>query len=105
MPTQHFYIENRSFGSCERYPLTQQKLRPISYAFFCPVCAEVWARAVIFGVDFFVLHIPCRKHTYSGIKVPGSLYPAGDADFLAALPREILLRELLLHLDYAESLL
>ena len=103
MPEQHFFIGGRSLGLCQRYPLTAAGQRPISYACFCPVCAEVWARAVIFNEKFFVFHIPCKKHAYDGISVPGSLWPVGDADFLNALPREVLVRELLLHLDYAES--
>lgn len=103
MPEQHFYIEGRAYGFSTRYPLDSRKLRPISYACFCPECAEVWARAVIWNTQFMVFTIPCRKHTYGGIRIPGSLWPVGDPDFLQALPREVLQRELLLHLDYAES--
>ena len=102
MPEQHFFVEGRSLGSCQRYPLNSLKQAPISYAFFCPVCVEIWARAVIFDSSCFCFHVPCKKHAYPGIKVPGSLYPAGDPDFLSAMPREVLQRELLLHLDYAE---
>ena len=105
MPEQTFFIEGRHLGSCQRYPLTPQKQRPISYAFFCPVCADIWARALIFDTDWFCFHVPCKKHAYAGIKVPGSLYSAGDVDFLQSLPSEVLTRELLLHLDYAESTL
>ena len=35
--------------------------------------------------------------------VAGSLLAAGDSEFLASLPFEVLRRELLLHLDYYES--
>ena len=103
MPQQHFYIEGRSYGFTDRYPLDSRKLRPISYACFCPECAEVWARACIWNTQFMVYTIPCRKHNAPCCLVPGSLWPIGDPDFLAALPLEVLSRELLLHLDYAES--
>lgn len=103
MPEQFFIIDGQHLGSCRRYPLTANKQRPISYACFCPVCADVWARAGIPGEAFFVFHIPCRRHTFDGISVPGSLWPVGDSDFLDSLPPLVLRREFLLHLDHYES--
>ena len=102
MPEQFFFIEGRGYTPCQRGPRTVTQQRPVSFAFFCPVCAEVWARAGIPDERFFAFHVPCRKHTYDGVKVPGSLYACGDVDFLKALPADVLLREFLLHLDYAE---
>lgn len=103
MPIQHFLIEGRSYGSCLRPVRDSRGQAPMSYAFFCPTCAEVWARAGIIDRKFFVFHVPCRKHTYDGIPVPGSLWNCGDKDFLEALPHDVLCRELSVHLDYAES--
>jgi hypothetical protein len=103
MLTQHFYIENRSLGSCQRYPLTNRGTRPISYAFFCPVCAEVWARAVIFDTQFFCFHKPCRKHHVDAGGIPGSLWMPMEPEFTSSLDGEVLKREFLLHLDYLEN--
>lgn len=105
MPDQHFFVEGRSLGSCPRYPIHQHGHpdKPQSFAFFCPVCAEVWARAVIFDTKFRVFTVPCRKHTHDGWRVPGSLWLPLELDFIAAFSGEVLKREFLLHLDYAES--
>lgn len=75
-----------------------------SYAWFCPVCGEVWARAIT-GGRFAVWTRPCSKHLdplLPSLAIPGSIWLAWDTDFTDSLSRELVSRELLLLLAHVE---
>jgi hypothetical protein len=64
---------------------------PNSYVFVCQHCGEVWARARAENVsEWLPLRLPCERCG------SGSLWLSWDKEYCAALPREILLREVAL---------
>lgn len=108
--TQHFIVEGQYLGqsirSLKHYH--NEVGLPPSYAFFCPVCAEVWARC---PVDlngklqpFMAWSVACKKHEHPhGLWVPGSLMLSWDKPFTDSLPDAAVRRELIIHLDWAEK--
>lgn len=78
--------------------------RPISRAFFCPICGEVWARVVVEGASEFQSYTrTCARHDPRwSIEIPGSIWISWDRDFQDAFPSEALKREVRLHLDHAQ---
>jgi len=88
MTRQRFIIEGCNFGSVERPD------NAWSYAWFCPVCAKVWATAIIEGKHTFPVVVRCWTHEWTAIDRPGSLLlEAFDPDFDKAIPEGLLLRE------------
>lgn len=109
MPTQHFIIEGKYLGSTERGAryVHGQKQTPTSYAFFCPVCAALWATCPLELTEgkpehFMVWTVPCRKHYHHAFVVPGSIHLSWDNEFTESFPRELLKWELERHLDFCE---
>lgn len=107
---QHFFAEGKFLGTAERTleHFHNEVTVPFGYAFFCPVCADVWARCpVVVGTvesKYMVQTISCRKHpAHHNMGVSGSLFLAWDKTFNNLLPDEAVQRELLVHLDYAEK--
>jgi len=110
MSTQHFYADGRYLGAATRTweHWHNQVADPVGYAFFCPVCIEIWARCPIESNGqpalTMVQTISCRKHpAHHGIGVPGSLMLPWDKTFTECLPDDAVRRELEVHLDYAEK--
>lgn len=111
---QRFIVEGRYLGEGRRTFDKRGMVpsAPVSYAFFCPVCAEVWARCPVSLPDsekyqpFQVLTANCRKcRTNNVFKVPGELTCSWDHEFVEAFPQEVLQRELMLLLDlYQEGI-
>lgn len=113
--TQHFIVEGKHLGETPRPAVKYGAMcvgAPQAYAFFCPLCGEVWARCPV--VDFQGVVQPfqattkeCRKHpdflNLWTTRIPGSIFLSFDKEFTAALPEEALKRELLLHLDAIEK--
>lgn len=107
MLLQTVFVGGQYLGSSHRYPLNKHSTlqKPISFACFCPVCGDVWARVVIPDTKFFCYHIACSKHHYDGSPTAGSLWITMEQDFIDTMPFEVLKRELLLHIDnYERSL-
>ena len=112
--TQQFIINGQFFGTTDRYwqRCHESVMPPQSLAFFCPVCADVWARCPVTSnntgavSDFQVYKLHCRKHPpRHQQQVAGSLFLSWDNELSNAFPPEMLRRELLLHLDlYPEAL-
>jgi hypothetical protein len=106
---QHFIIDGKYFGQSERQleRVHETYQVPWSLAFFCPDCGEVWARCPVTVDDvqqkFRVLQSPCKKHQALHWLPAGSLTLSYDEDFSNAFPFEVLQRELLLYLDWAEQ--
>jgi hypothetical protein len=113
MSTQTFIAAGKNFGASPRGFVVRhaEAHSPHSYAFFCPVCGEVWARAPVEDGgkmnQFLVLTRRCRQHSSPDpIDVPGSLFVEWDEAFNEAMPDQLILEwELPRHLDYAEEFL
>jgi hypothetical protein len=104
--TQHFIIEGKYLGSSEREMIYvhAQKQIPYSYAFFCPVCAALWATCPVEMISgkpehFQVLTRACHRHYHHAMEVPGSIFVGWDKDFNNAIPLEALRWELKQHLE------
>ncbi len=74
---------------------------PLSYAWFCPKCGRIWAKAAVEGQEFMVMTQPCDLETADNyFIVPGSLWLTLRPEYIQSLPREVLLREFQLHLNH-----
>jgi hypothetical protein len=78
-----------------------------SLTYVCPECGEAWALLPVEGSKFSTELGLCHRHardasTISGL-IPGSLLRPWSQKLFQSLPNEVLRREFLLHLDYAES--
>lgn len=108
MPIQHYIIEGNHLGSAA-IPLTQPTnigFYPLrSLAYFCPYCADIWARFPIEGdtQEWAVLTHPCRKHPSRPFAIAGSTYAPSSRIFPSPLPEPLLAWELQRHLDYFEQ--
>lgn len=102
MYRQTFEIEGTAaWGEADRDPDLRMRAAPFSLAYFCPKCARIWARCKIEGEPWMVTTVACSNcGKFSLISIPGSLWRALDNDFNYALPREVLLREFELHLQW-----
>lgn len=103
--TQHFFIENRHCGSSGRgYVPVHGNIRPpSSQAFFCPICAEIWARFPVEGGAIFeVSTVVCRKHKGRWVsEVAGSTIEPATGEPPMEFPPAVLEWEFQRHLDYA----
>lgn len=68
--------------------------------FFCPQCGKDWARAYCgyLGEPWVARGAPCPSCSPTLASPPGSLWVAWDAEYKFSLPRELLERELTLHM-------
>jgi len=84
----------------------EEMQRPPSYAWFCPECAEIWARALVEGSSFQVITYPCEQHRdrFVGILVSGSILLPFDLEFNDSLPVEAWRREVIIHANMIERL-
>lgn len=115
MLIQHFVVEGKPMGS-HMLPMkvngSGQLYEPFSSAWFCPYCADIWARAFITGGDreskrFKVFEHPCRRHLQdlnyeSRFGVPGSLIPWQQPELQDTFPPEVWQWEFLRHADWWE---
>jgi len=97
--------------------IIESRFPPLSLAYFCPVCGDIWARVVVEGAGWAVEHAPCEKHKPTGGddwgRVPGSLLLSqlSSKDLstmwqgraIENLPESLLARELSLHLKHFEE--
>lgn len=110
--TQYFIVEGKYLGQAPRKLvfIHAHLQAPNSYAFFCPICGEVWARCPIQRGDqgyqlteptthWQILHVACRKHYMHAYSVPGGLMLDWDREFSDALPKAALRWELSRHLE------
>lgn len=101
---QHFIVEGKYLGMTPvgyRF-IHGEKQYPCSYAFFCPSCAEVWARCPVeIGANtsrFQVITRGCRKHPQHELEIPGSLWTVWDKTFNDGFPDGLMQWELDRHL-------
>jgi hypothetical protein len=112
-----YIIRERLFGTTE-LPGRPGKVGPDALrngeAFFCPICAEVWALILVQGRSTGVRHRACDRHSHSlpsGSSLssihtgdlPGSIWLDEDRTVNAAMPPEALSRELTLTLRRASA--
>lgn len=108
--TQLLFVHNKPLGEGPRnHNYTSHAEHPVSYAWFCPVCMEVWARSVVYQEGkqepepAVAWTRGCTEHFLYGNEAPGSLYLPWDATFNSDLPFPALKRELhLLLKEYPE---
>lgn len=106
---QHFIIEGKHLGTALRSKaiVHAQMEIPYSYAYFCPCCAEVWARCPVECPEghspFQVWEVPCKKHFTDNLRIPGSLWLSWDKTYNDSFPEGMVKWELDRCLDYAES--
>lgn len=105
MPALYF-LGTRLLGQSPLLPYwSDSNPTPVSTAFFCPVCGELWGRVQVntrHGWMAVTRH--CSRH--SGMVYPGGLFihPWRQAPrAVEELPPEVLVRELSLWLTYDES--
>lgn len=91
---QHFIIEGHYLGSAERLFSLVLGASPLSYAFFCHACGEVFAKCPIEGRPWQYWARTCRKCPGGGtLGQPGSISLSWDAEFTEAFPQPVLLWE------------
>lgn len=80
-----------------------QVQEPHGFAWFCPVCARVWAKATVAGERFMVMTHPCDLEPADNqYTIPGSIWLTLRPEFIKSLSHEVLLREFALHLAHYE---
>jgi hypothetical protein len=97
----HFFVGTQLLGSSaiEVDFDRSQRARPLSTAFFCEQCGEVWARAMIQDQPWEVWALLCEKHQLPyPFRVPGSMWLPWNNSHNMALPPAVLRREVELHL-------
>jgi hypothetical protein len=107
MYPQHFLIEGRHLGTgIRKLERREDGYRvPLSLAFFCRACGELWAKCPVesspgISSPWICYNVDCKKHQKpNSIAVPGSLILAWDDDFYEAFPEAVLRWELDRHLE------
>lgn len=100
-----FFVAGQCYPAAPR-PLErihEEWQRPCSYAWFCPVCAEIWARCVVANHSFMVWTHVCEAHKdmfAPSIIVPGSLLIPLQDSFNESLPLPLWQREVELHIRH-----
>lgn len=104
MSIQHFLVDGKYLGSCERQPMFWMGTlcKPASFVFVCPMCGDAWGKAMIDNCQVLVFTKACIKHKQSVFDIPGSMWMPLEPEFTNSLCGEVLQREFLLHLDYIE---
>lgn len=106
--TQHFVIDGQYLGSVPRsmiYVHAERRVPP-SYAFFCPVCGELWAQCPVYITGsktperFVVWTTPCKNHYRDNLSVPGSIILSWDHDFAVDLPLDVVKREVICYTNH-----
>ncbi len=102
-------IVGKTFSSDLRpmFEVLEQRRPPNSYAWGCPRCGEIWARAKVANRPWQFIHHVCESciddliPTYT---IPGSIYLSWDAGFNSSLGEALWLRELELHIKHVERI-
>ena len=114
MSTQHFLIRGKHYGTVERGQIWahSERAAAFGYAFFCPLCTELWAQCPVEGQASQVHISPCDKHQIgerlgawshghvASYQVPGSLMLSYDQTWNDVLPLAVLVREFHLHYNH-----
>lgn len=109
MPSQLWVIEGESFPPAPIPPREAMRLdhpgdtqHPLSVAYFCPKCGDVWARRIILDSppDWILYNRHCGKHPPQSryFPLPGSIWLDFRCDVIENLPSEVLRREALIYI-------
>lgn len=115
--TRHYFIDGQYLGSgpAPVHWHHNEQCAPLGQAYFCPICAEIWANLPVDGQPSTVRHRFCIKHalgerygessmgSVSPFEVLGSILLDEDATFNANLPPAVVEREFAVHMRYAIS--
>lgn len=104
---QHFIIEGRHLGTAMRRSESREDGArvPLSLAFFCRVCGDLWAKCPVEASPgkpsaWICYNVDCRKHQKpGGVAVPGSLHLSWDDEFSSSFPLEVVRWEFDRHLE------
>lgn len=104
---RHFIIEGRHLGTAEiaEEIIHGTLIAPVPFAYFCPKCAELWARFPIEGSvkNWQVYHQPCRKHSHDWFSPAGALFLSWKPEFLETFPDEAVRWEFERWMNFYES--
>lgn len=107
MPVQSYIVEGKYLGEVTvPKEITHATIHhPFSTAYFCPHCAEIWARCPVQeNPEFHVLTVPCRKHPSRAFQIAGSLLVVNKVSlFPLYLPDALVRWEFDRHLEYWEQ--
>jgi len=98
MPARYFYLHGAAAGSTlagdRRVHGTFQS--PCTFAFFCPLCAEIWGLGFIPDTYAQCFTVLCERHPERAhpAQHPGFLWLPFEPEWNAELPPELLTREL-----------
>lgn len=107
MPVFHasHYLRGQFLGD----QIARAQEQPLSHAFFCSQCGDIWYRIAVGGQDWCVEPMPCDKHSEGRFNVPpGSIAAfadcrlANDASHIDYLPPAVIRREFELTLAFYE---
>jgi hypothetical protein len=113
VPLAHYFLGQRHLGASPVHPQSR------SHCFFCPTCADIWARVMVEGARESEVHTnACAKHTntqtFTHGQPPGSMLPtlhlflveaaAGSPLLPENLPAEALEREFQVALNWFERI-
>lgn len=102
--TQTWFLAGKliAHAPCKPEHMRSELHPPYAFAFFCPVCGDVWARrAIMPETRWNVLTHECPKHPSPRYCEPeGSVWLNYNADFLGNLPKEVLQYEALLRMEH-----
>lgn len=110
MRTRHYIIEGKHLGTSLIPPhfVHNQRVEAYGLAFFCPICARLWATCPVEGEPTSVISCPCERHAVGDRlgswshgyvdpwQTPGSIFLSYDREWNDCLPKGVLLRELTL---------
>lgn len=108
---RHFIIEGKHLGiaPCSMEFVHEELQRPRSYAYFCPVCGELWAKCPVEVVatgevlQWMTITTNCRKHPQGCWRAPGSLSLNYEEAYSTSFPDEVVRWEFQRQMDYFNS--
>jgi hypothetical protein len=105
--TRHFIIEGKYLGAspCREVALHGTMAPPDSFAYLCPACGEVWAKAPVTATGeattrFVPLSRACRKHFGHSLAAPGSVSVVWEHGFDESFTDEVVRWEFQRQMDY-----
>lgn len=86
-----YFLEGRLLATTggEASPTGHERNHRLSYAWMCPICGEIWLRAVSDApnTEWMALHIPCPEHGRPEVLLPSALRRENP---LTTIPRELI---------------
>ncbi len=91
---QDFFVRGKPMGSAMRYgkQVHEELIHPWGAAYFCPVCAVVWAVCPVTDTmtnevsKFAAYTIPCAQHDNQWGRIPGSLFLSWEGEYNEIFP-------------------